>query len=63
MHYIIQHQSLRELDAITHQMVLQYLDLPEHVDRFFKSAKLYSMKMQFSKKEISDAIVKTVKIK
>jgi len=35
--------------------------LPEHIDRFFKSAKLYSMKMQFSKKEISDAIVKTVK--
>ncbi|KAG2480481.1 MAG: putative branched-chain-amino-acid aminotransferase [Nitrosopumilales archaeon] len=35
--------------------------LPEHVDRFFKSAKLYSMKMQFSKKEISNAIVKTVK--
>ena len=34
--------------------------LPEHVDRFFKSAKLYSMKMQFSKKEISDAIIKTV---
>lgn len=35
--------------------------LPEHIDRFFKSAKLYSMKMQFSKKEISDAIIKTVK--
>ncbi len=35
--------------------------LPEHVDRFFKSAKLYSMKMQFSKKVISDAILKTVK--
>ena len=34
--------------------------LPEHVDRLFKSAKLYSMKMQFSKKEISDAIIKTV---
>ena len=34
--------------------------LPEHVDRLFKSAKLYSMKMQFSKKTISDAIVKTV---
>jgi len=34
--------------------------LPEHVDRFFKSAKLYSMKMEFSKKEISDAIIKTV---
>jgi branched-chain amino acid aminotransferase len=35
--------------------------LPEHVDRFFKSAKLYSMKMQFSKKEITAAILKTVK--
>jgi len=35
--------------------------LQEHVDRFFKSAKLYSMKMQFSKKEISNAILKTVK--
>lgn len=35
--------------------------LQEHVDRFFKSAKLYSMKMQFSKKEISSAILKTVK--
>ena len=35
--------------------------LTEHVDRLFKSAKLYSMKMQFSKKEISEAIVKTVK--
>ena len=34
--------------------------LAEHVDRLFKSAKLYSMKMQFSKKIISDAIVKTV---
>ena len=34
--------------------------LPEHVDRFFKSARLYSMKMQFTKKVISDAIVKTV---
>ncbi len=35
--------------------------LPEHVDRFFKSAKLYSMKMQFSKKGITDGIIKTVK--
>ena len=35
--------------------------LPEHVDRFFKSAKLYSMKMQFPKKAISDAIIQTVK--
>ena len=36
--------------------------LPEHVERLFKSAKLYSMKMQYTKKEISDAILKTVKI-
>ena len=36
--------------------------LPEHVDRLFKSAKLYSMKMQFSKKIISDAIVNTVQV-
>jgi branched-chain amino acid aminotransferase len=35
--------------------------LPEHVDRLFKSAKMYSMKMPYSKKEISDAIIKTVK--
>jgi len=35
--------------------------LPEHIDRFFKSAKLYSMKMQFTKREISDAVIKTVK--
>lgn len=35
--------------------------LPEHIDRLFKSAKLYSMKMNFSKKQISDAIIKTVK--
>ena len=35
--------------------------LPEHVDRLFRSAKLYSMKMKYSKKQISDAIIKTVK--
>ena len=35
--------------------------LPEHVDRLFNSAKLYSMKMQFTKKQITDAIIKTVK--
>ena len=35
--------------------------LPEHVDRFFKSAKLYSMKMQFSKKQVTDAIIDTVR--
>ncbi|MBT3474363.1 MAG: branched-chain amino acid transaminase [Thaumarchaeota archaeon] len=35
--------------------------LPEHVDRFFNSAKMYSMKMQYSKKKINDGIIKTVK--
>ncbi len=35
--------------------------LPEHVDRFYKSAKLYSMKMQFTKNQISEGIIKTVK--
>ena len=35
--------------------------LPEHVDRFFNSAKAYSMKMQYSKKKISDGIINTVK--
>lgn len=35
--------------------------LDEHVERFFKSAKLYSMKMQFTKKQISNAIINTVK--
>jgi len=35
--------------------------LPEHVDRFFNSAKLYSMKIPYSKKNITNSIVKTVK--
>jgi len=35
--------------------------LPEHVDRFFNSAKMYSMKMPYSKKKISDGIINTVK--
>ncbi|KAG2474435.1 MAG: branched-chain-amino-acid aminotransferase [Nitrosopumilales archaeon] len=35
--------------------------LPEHVDRFFNSAKLYSMKIKYSKKQISNEIIKTVK--
>ena len=35
--------------------------LPEHVDRFFKSAKLYSMRMQFTKKQITDGIIDTVR--
>ena len=35
--------------------------LSEHVDRFFNSAKLYGMKIPYSKKYISDSIIKTVK--
>lgn len=35
--------------------------LPEHVDRLFKSAKMYSMKLPYSKNEISEAIIETVK--
>ncbi|MGI0004031.1 MAG: branched-chain amino acid transaminase [Candidatus Nitrosotenuis sp.] len=35
--------------------------LPEHVDRFFRSAKMYSMKMQFTKEQITKGIIKTVK--
>ena len=35
--------------------------LPEHVDRFFNSAKMYSMKMQYNKKQITDAVINTVK--
>jgi branched-chain amino acid aminotransferase len=35
--------------------------LQEHVDRLFRSAKMYSMKMQFSKDQVTDGIVKTVK--
>ena len=35
--------------------------LPEHVDRLFNSAKMYSMKLSYSKNEISKAIIETVK--
>lgn len=35
--------------------------LPEHVDRLFNSAKMYSMKMPYSKKQISNAIIQTVR--
>jgi len=35
--------------------------LPEHVDRFFNSSELYGMKMRYTKKQIIDAIIKTVK--
>jgi len=35
--------------------------LPEHVDRLFNSCKLYGMKMRYTKKQIIDAIIKTVK--
>ena len=35
--------------------------LPEHVDRFFNSSKLYGMRIRYTKKQIIDAIIKTVK--
>ena len=35
--------------------------LPEHIDRFFNSAKSYGMKIRYTKKQINDAIIKTVK--
>ena len=35
--------------------------LQEHVDRLFKSAKMYSIKIPYSKQEICDAIIKTVR--
>lgn len=35
--------------------------LPEHVDRLFNSAKMYSMKIPYSKKQISNAIIRTVR--
>jgi len=35
--------------------------LPEHVDRLFNSAKMYDMKIPYTKKQITDAIIKTVK--
>ena len=35
--------------------------LPEHVDRFFNSAKLYGMKIRYTKKQITEAIIKTVR--
>jgi len=35
--------------------------LPEHVDRLFKSAKMYSMKLPYSKNEISKAVVEIVR--
>ena len=35
--------------------------LPEHIDRLFKSAKMYYMKIPYSKNEISKAIIETVK--
>jgi branched-chain amino acid aminotransferase len=35
--------------------------LPEHVDRLFNSAKLYGMKIRYTKKQIIESIIKTVK--
>jgi len=60
MHYIIRHQFLKGSDVIILQMDQQFSDYLNMLIDSYKSAKLYSMKMQFSKKVISDAIIKTV---
>lgn len=35
--------------------------LSDHIDRLFRSAKMYSMSIPYSKRQISDAIIKTAK--
>lgn len=35
--------------------------MEEHIDRFFRSAKLYSMRMRYSKRQVSEAVIKTVR--
>lgn len=35
--------------------------MPEHVDRLFRSARMYSMKMRYTKRQVSDAILRTVR--
>ncbi len=35
--------------------------LDDHIERLFRSAKLYSMKMRYTKKQITDAIIDTIR--
>lgn len=35
--------------------------LPEHVDRLFRSARMYSMKMRYTKRQVTEAILETVR--
>lgn len=35
--------------------------LPEHVDRLFRSARMYSMKMRYTKRQVTEAILGTVR--
>lgn len=35
--------------------------LPEHVDRLFRSARMYSMKMRYTKRQVTEAILDTVR--
>lgn len=50
-------EGLRCYDAAGGPAVFR---LPEHVDRLFRSARMYSMKMRYTKRQVSEAILKTV---
>lgn len=61
MHCIIQHQYLRELDVTTHQKVLQYLDYKNIMIDSSNLQNYIQWRCSSQKKQISDAIIKTVK--
>ena len=50
-------EGLRCYDAAGGPAVFR---LAEHVDRLFRSARMYSMKMRYTKRQVSEAIVRTV---
>jgi len=61
MHYIIQPAVFEGIRCYNTPNGSAIFRLPEHVDRLFNSAKLYGMKIRYTKKQIIDAIIKTVK--
>lgn len=50
-------EGLRCYDAAGGPAVFR---LAEHVDRLFRSARMYSMKMRYTKRQVSEAIIRTV---
>ena len=50
-------EGIRCYDTISGPAIFR---LDEHIQRLFRSAKLYSMKMQYTHKQIHDAIIETV---